>query len=421
MFLVLPMVMDKARVLKIYSFYYKYCPEECFKQQWHLNSEYHGLNNASESLKHAMQRAIGMCINGEDSVQKNPPESLVDRCLCHLMTGFPLFTAEVDRWFLFASFIPPFVSQFQNLEIRDSVMEYYNWRMLPPETMVGPFKPNLIWKPTSPKLSSHVMGKTEEIFFYELYSYQVQEIANCFHFILQKLLIVDTNYLNDASKKFLQDNTLRMDLRTFVMKCSVAEAMCATDAKPQAGFPMTVLVKEGNRGAREPLLTLEKEKGKSQLVVAFISMGMLKVVGWFKREKLMISSEPSVTEDELKLMLRMCWEILFKNLDLDMKDRVRKIEGNPDFCCFISTKYCKSRMLPMVMDKARKSVSLATMSLVLKIRNSEYSGLNNASESLKHAMQLMSDARVLLSALHNVIHILFKVIDLAPNCCLEST
>nr|KAJ0203451.1 hypothetical protein LSAT_V11C500287800 [Lactuca sativa]KAJ0205049.1 hypothetical protein LSAT_V11C500287860 [Lactuca sativa] len=61
------------------------------------NYEYHGLNNASESLKHAMQRAIGMC-------------------LCHLMTGFPLFTAEVDRWFLFASFIPPFVSQFQNLE-----------------------------------------------------------------------------------------------------------------------------------------------------------------------------------------------------------------------------------------------------------------------------------------------------------------
>ena len=33
------------------------------------------------------------------------------------MTGFPLFTAEVDRWFLFASFIPPFVSQFQNLEV----------------------------------------------------------------------------------------------------------------------------------------------------------------------------------------------------------------------------------------------------------------------------------------------------------------
>nr|KAJ0202769.1 hypothetical protein LSAT_V11C500287780 [Lactuca sativa] len=316
MFLVLPMVMDKARVLKIYSFYYKYCPEECFKQQWHLNSEYHGLNNASESLKHAMQRAIGMCINGEDSVQKNPPESLVDRCLCHLMTGFPLFTAEVDRWFLFASFIPPFVSQFQNLEIRDSVMEYYNCRMLPPETIVGPFKPNLIWKPTSPKeLSSHVMGKTEENFFYQII------------FIFSPSIVLFLNVL--LSSELIQI------------------------------------------GSEERLLLIT--------------------------------------------------EILFKNLDLDMKDRVRKIEGNPDFCCFISTKYCKSRMLPMVMDKARKSVSLATMSLVLKIRNSEYSGLNNASESLKHAMQLMSDARVLLSALHNVIHILFKVIDLAPNCCLEST
>ena len=33
------------------------------------------------------------------------------------MTGFPLFTAEVDRWFLFASLIPPFVSQFQNVEV----------------------------------------------------------------------------------------------------------------------------------------------------------------------------------------------------------------------------------------------------------------------------------------------------------------
>nr|KAJ0209143.1 hypothetical protein LSAT_V11C400169960 [Lactuca sativa] len=32
------------------------------------------------------------------------------------MTGFPLFTVEVDRGFLFASLIPPFVSQFQNVE-----------------------------------------------------------------------------------------------------------------------------------------------------------------------------------------------------------------------------------------------------------------------------------------------------------------
>nr|KAJ0206165.1 hypothetical protein LSAT_V11C500287740 [Lactuca sativa] len=127
-----------------------------------------------------------------------------------------------------------------------------------------------------------------------------------------------TNYIHIKSKWGSRNSKL-LSFHT-----PVAEAMCATDAKPQ----------------------------------------------------LMISSEPSVTEDELKLMLRMCWEILFKNLDLDMKDRVRKIEGNPDFCCFISTKYCKSRMLPMVMDKAR-------------IRNSEYSGLNNASESLKHAMQLV--------------------------------
>nr|KAJ0205046.1 hypothetical protein LSAT_V11C500287790 [Lactuca sativa] len=259
------------------------------------NYEYHGLNNASESLKHAMQRAIGIIH------------------LSRLLTGL---TAEVDRWFLFASFIPPFVSQFQNLEIRDSVMEYYNCRMLPPETIVGPFKPNLIWKPTSPKeLSSHVMGKTEENFFYQII------------FIFSPSIVLFLNVL--LSSELIQI------------------------------------------GSEERLLLIT--------------------------------------------------EILFKNLDLDMKDRVRKIEGNPDFCCFISTKYCKSRMLPMVMDKARKSVSLATMSLVLKIRNSEYSGLNNASESLKHAMQLMSDARVLLSALHNVIHILFKVIDLAPNCCLEST
>nr|KAJ0203616.1 hypothetical protein LSAT_V11C500287830 [Lactuca sativa] len=182
-----------------------------------------------------MQRAIGMCINGEDSVQKR-------------------------KWTDGFSLPVLFHHLFLNFRIL---------RMLPPETMVGPFKPNLIWKPTSPKWGSR-------------------------------------------NSKLLSFHT------------PVAEAMCATDAKPQ----------------------------------------------------LMISSEPSVTEDELKLMLRMCWEILFKNLDLDMKDRVRKIEGNPDFCCFISTKYCKSRMLPMVMDKAR-------------IRNSEYSGLNNASESLKHAMQLV--------------------------------
>nr|KAJ0209267.1 hypothetical protein LSAT_V11C400164860 [Lactuca sativa] len=38
-----------------------------------------------------------------------------------------------------------------------------------PETMVGPFKPNLISKPTSPKLSSHVMGKTKKKFSFTNY------------------------------------------------------------------------------------------------------------------------------------------------------------------------------------------------------------------------------------------------------------
>nr|KAJ0213146.1 hypothetical protein LSAT_V11C400169790 [Lactuca sativa] len=86
--------------------------------------------------------------------------------------------------------------------------------------------------------------------------------------------------------------------------------------------------------------------------------------------RVLLSSELIQIGSEERLLLII--EIFFKNLDLDMKDRVRKIEGNPDFCCFISTKYCKSRVLLMVVDKAR-------------IRNSQYHGLNNAGGSLEHA------------------------------------
>nr|KAJ0207979.1 hypothetical protein LSAT_V11C500287820 [Lactuca sativa] len=216
-----------------------------------------------------MQRAIGMCINGEDSVQKR-------------------------KWTDGFSLPVLFHHLFLNFRIL---------RMLPPETIVGPFKPNLIWKPTSPKeLSSHVMGKTEENFFYQI------------------IFIFSPRILK-------QSREITSDFHPFF------SSTCLLSPKS------TPLTGDGH-----------------------------------SRRRVLLSSELIQIGSEERLLL--ITEILFKNLDLDMKDRVRKIEGNPDFCCFISTKYCKSRMLPMVMDKAR-------------IRNSEYSGLNNASESLKHAMQLV--------------------------------
>nr|KAJ0207498.1 hypothetical protein LSAT_V11C500287720 [Lactuca sativa] len=122
------------------------------------NSQYHGLNNASGSLEHAF----------------------IEKLLLWVFYECP--KVELDRGFLFASLIQPFVSQF-----------HIYLRMLPPETIVGPFKPNLIWKPTSPKLSSHVMGKTEENFFYQIIFIfspryiqlcDTPEIGKYFHFII---------------------------------------------------------------------------------------------------------------------------------------------------------------------------------------------------------------------------------------------
>ncbi|XP_052626184.1 uncharacterized protein LOC122197288 isoform X3 [Lactuca sativa] len=116
------------------------------------NSQYHGLNNAGGSLEHAF----------------------IEKLLLWVFYECP--KVELDRGFLFASLIQPFVSQF-----------HIYLRMLPPETMVGPFKPQ-------PHLETNISkgaiitcyGKDrEEVFCHQLYLYSVLEIAKCFHFILQ--------------------------------------------------------------------------------------------------------------------------------------------------------------------------------------------------------------------------------------------
>ncbi|XP_052626185.1 uncharacterized protein LOC122197288 isoform X4 [Lactuca sativa] len=133
------------------------------------NSQYHGLNNAGGSLEHAFIEKLLLWVFYEC------PKGVY--AVYILMTGFPLFTVELDRGFLFASLIQPFVSQF-----------HIYLRMLPPETMVGPFKPQ-------PHLETNISkgaiitcyGKDrEEVFCHQLYLYSVLEIAKCFHFILQK-------------------------------------------------------------------------------------------------------------------------------------------------------------------------------------------------------------------------------------------